>query len=63
MLGQPEGGLGVIARGHIPHSKFYVENSNNFECMEIQFNCASDKIVAHLVYRPAGHITNDFLLT
>ena len=28
--------------------------------MEMQFNCSSDKIVAYLVYRPAGHFINDF---
>ena len=28
--------------------------------MELQFNYASDEIVAYSVYRPAGHITNDF---
>ena len=30
--------------------------------MEIQFNCASDKMVEYLVYRRAGHISNDFLV-
>ena len=60
--GHPGGGLGVIVRRHIPNVKFSCGKFNTFDCMEIQFNCASDKIVAYLVYRPAGHITNDFFI-
>ena len=30
--------------------------------MEIEFNCSNDKIVAYLVYQPAGHIINDFFV-
>ena len=30
--------------------------------MELQFNCSNNKIAAYLVYRPAGHITNEFFV-
>ena len=60
--GNPGGGLGVIVRRHIPNVKFSCRKFNTFECMEIQFNCVMNKIVAYLVYRPAGHITNDFFV-
>ena len=55
-------GLGVIVKWQIPNVKFSCRKFNTFECMEIQFNCASDKILAYLVYRTAGHTTNDFFV-
>ena len=62
MSGHPGGGLGVIFGNHIPNVKFSCRKFNTFQCVEIQFNCASDNCVAYLVYRPAGHITNDFFV-
>ena len=63
MSGHPGGGSGAIVRRHLPNVKFSCRKFNTFECMEIQFNCASHKkIVACLVYRPAGLITNDFFV-
>ena len=57
--GHPGGGLGVIVRRHILNITFSCRKFNTFDCMEKQFNCESDKIVAYLVYWPSGHITND----
>ena len=57
VLGSPGGCLGVIVRRHIYDVKFSGRKFNTFDGMEIQFNCASDKIDAYIVYRPAGRIT------
>ena len=56
----PGGGIGVIVWRHIPNVEFSCRKLSTFECMEIQFNCANDKTLGYLVYRSAGHITNDF---
>ena len=55
-------GFGEIISRHIPNVKVSCKKFSTFECMEIQFNCSKDKIVAFLVYRPAGHIISDFLV-
>ena len=59
--GNVGGGCGAIISRHLPNVKVSSRKFNTFECMELQFNCSNDKIVAYLVYRPAGHIINDFL--
>ena len=58
--GHPGHVLGVNVRRHILNVKFSCRTFNTFEYMDLQFKCASDKIVAYLVYQPAGHITNYF---
>ena len=58
--GNADGGCGAIISRHIPNIKLSCRKSSTFGCMEIQFNCSNDKIVAYLVYRPAGHVINDF---
>ena len=58
----PGRGLSVIVMRHIPNVKFSCRKFNTFECITMQFNCSSDKIVAYLVYRPAGHIKNDIFV-
>ena len=59
--GSQGGGCGSIISSHILNVKFSCRKCSTFESLETQFNCSNDKIVAHLVCRPAGHIINDFL--
>ena len=56
------GGVGVFIGRHIPNVKFPCRKLSNFERVELQFILWSYKIVACFVYRPAGHIVNDFIL-
>ena len=58
--GRPGGGCGVNTSRHSPNVKFSCRRFSTFECIEIQFNCSNDKIVAYLVYRAAGLIKKVF---
>ena len=44
--GKNGGGCGAIISRNIPNTKFSCRNFSTFECMEVQFNCSNDKIVA-----------------
>ena len=56
------GGCGVIISRLVPNVKFSCRKFSTFECMEIQFNFSNGKILAYLVYRPAGHIKNEIFV-